>query len=286
MLLICLPGQASLWLRFHAAQGATEAVVEEDASGVVLITAQKNGWLFWSQGKRNSRLPFGGIHTVLGAAPTLVHPAPHDVAIIGLGSGDTAWGAGCRPSTSRITVFEIVGSQLRALRQLAAEHELPGLRALLSDPRYAFLTADGRNAIDRGGPLWDVIEMDALWPRSAYSGNLYSVEFLSRAARKLKPGGLLCSWAPTPRIRASFYSVFPHVVELADGKILMGSNDPLPLQVEVWRERLAQVAVQGYLGSGRSREVLEYLESAREGAAPLVTLNQDLFPRDEFNSPE
>ena len=45
-------------------------------------------------GKGNSWLPFGGVHTVLGALPVMIHPAPRQVAVVGLGSGDTAWAAG------------------------------------------------------------------------------------------------------------------------------------------------------------------------------------------------
>jgi MFS family permease len=284
-LLVLLPGQGTLWPGLHA-QRAAGAVVEEDGTGVVLITPHPSGWLFWSQGKRNSRLPFGGIHTVLGAAPALVHPSPQDVAIIGLGSGDTAWAAGCRRATSRVTVFEIVGPQLQALRRLAEAQDIPELRSLLADERYDLRAADGRNAIDHGERLFDVIEMDALWPRSAFSGTLYSVDFFTRCARKLKPGGLMCSWAPTPRVRSSFRSAFPFVLDLAEGRVLLGSNDPIPLEVAVWQERLAAPEVQQYLGRKRGREVADYLESARPTSGPLPEPNRDLFPRDEFNTPE
>ena len=34
-------------------------------------------------------------------------------------------------------------------------------------------------------------------PDSAGSGNLYSVEFFELCARRLKPGGVLCSQKPT-----------------------------------------------------------------------------------------
>jgi hypothetical protein len=208
------------------------------------------------------------------------------VAIVGLGSGDTAWAAGSRTATSRVTVFEIVAPQLVALRSLAARNDIPELRSLLSDDRYEIRAADGRNAIDHGGRLFDVIEIDALWPRSAYSGTLYSVEFFSRCARKLNRGGLMCTWAPTPRVRASFRTAFPYVLELEEGRVLLGSNDPIALDVAGWNERLGDPEVQRYLGRKRSREVADHMASARPASGPVAGVNRDLFPRDEFNSPE
>jgi predicted membrane-bound spermidine synthase len=281
LLLTLVPSQDRLWHGLHALE-SPDAIVEEDATGVVLINRQKSVWLFWSQGLRNSRLPYGGVHTVLGAVPAVVHPNPQSVAIIGLGSGDTAWAAGCRRETSDVTVYEIVGPQLHALRRLSESQAIPELRSLLADERYAILTADGRNAVTHGPRLWDVIEIDALWPHSAYAGNLYSVEFLSRCARKLKPRGIMCSWAPTARIHATFRQAFAYVLELSEGKILLGSNEPIPLDVAAWRARLAEPAVQRYLGRARSREVDDYLGSARPASGPLMELNEDLFPRDEF----
>ena len=47
-------------------------------------------------GMGQSVLPYGDIHTALGALPALVHPNPRDIAIIGLGSGDTVYAAASR----------------------------------------------------------------------------------------------------------------------------------------------------------------------------------------------
>ena len=110
-------------------------------------------WHVWSGGRTHSWLPFGGIHTTLGAAPAVIHPAPRAVAIIGLGSGDTAASAGCRRDVDqRLTVFEIHRPQRRLLAAADAVPDPPGrLARFLGDPRYTFRVADGRNALDRDG---------------------------------------------------------------------------------------------------------------------------------------
>src|SRR5690606_8584888 len=107
--------------------------------------------------------------------PALVHPAPREVAIIGLGSGDTAWASGLRSETERVDVFEISGPQPRLLERLAGvtahQPQFEPLRALLADPRIRVRVADGRNALLTGERRYDVIQADALTPDMAFSGN-------------------------------------------------------------------------------------------------------------------
>jgi hypothetical protein len=288
-LALVMPGERALWLRLHGLEGG-EALVAEDASGVVALTPREGGgWRVWVNGRTHSTLPFGGIHTALGAVPALIHPAPGDVAVIGLGSGDTAWAAGCRrDQTRRVRVYEICSPQLGLLSALVATPDPPPkLGRFLSDPRLEVRVADGRRALTVDEESYDLIEMDPLPPSSPYSGNLYSLEFFSLCARRLKPGGLLCSWGPSGRVRRTFLRAMPHVLQLADGLILVGSNRRLGLDVAAWKERVMSEAVRSYLGEERAQEVLAVLRTARpaEAAGTDEDINRDLVPRDEFNRP-
>jgi spermidine synthase len=229
-------------------------------------------------------LPFGGFHTLLGAAPAVMHEAPREVAIIGLGSGDTAWAAGCRRETSRVTVYEICAPQIALLQRLSRAPEPPSrLLSFLQDPRFTIVVADGRNALARSEPRFDVIEMDALFPSSPFSGNLYSLEFFRLCASRLRPGGLMCAWSPKPRVTATFMAAFPHVVEMRQGQLLVGSNEPIALDRDAWRARAASLEVVSYLGPNNARKLGDALSTARI-AEPVAedALNRDLFPRDEF----
>jgi spermidine synthase len=291
LLAIALPSKREFWMRLHgtAKEGT---LLDEDATGVsALIPAGSNTrlWRVWSGGRTHSSLPFGGIHTTLGAAPAVIHPEPRTVAIIGLGSGDTAASAGCRGDVDqRITVFEIYAPQRRLLGELMRIPDPPGrLGRLLSDPRYTFRIADGRNALDRDGELYDLIEADALWPTSPYAGNLYSLEFFTLCARRLEAGGLVTTWAPTDRVRATFLSALPHVIELGQGEVLIGSNRPIPIEPDEWRRRLDDPATAAYLGAPRVAGVWADIAGARPALADgRAALNRDLFPRDEFQSPD
>jgi spermidine synthase len=284
-----LPDGDQLWARLH---GSTREVilVDEDATGVAALTPTGDRWEVWINGRSFSVLPFGGMHTVLGAIPAIVHPAPRKVAIIGLGSGDTAWAVGCRgTATERVTVFEISGPNLGLLERLRGRGAAPPtLAAFLSDPRVRHVVADGRNSLQNTRERFDVVEIDALWPSNAYSGNLYSVEFFELCARRLAPGGLMCSWCPTERVRHSFRRAFPHVIQTRGGQIMIGSNHPTRLDTAAWRARATGAQVTAYLGSEQSQAALADLLTAEAVPPPSRAselLNRDLHPRDEFRAP-
>jgi SAM-dependent methyltransferase len=284
-----LPGQRDFWLRLHGRTPAP-SLVREDSTSVVAVTPADAGiWFVFVNGKSNSVLPYGGgEHTLLGAIPAVVHPAPRDVAIVGLGSGNTAWAAACRRETESVTVFEVAAPQVPLLREFEAREEQPKLHQFLTDPRVRIEIADGRNALERGDRRYDLIEADALRPWTAGSGNLYSEEFFARCARRLKPGGVMCTWAPTPRVRATFLKVFPHALEA--GGMLVGSLEVLPLDVAEWTARALSPPVTEYLGNHAARQVVRALRGAQpahaSGYVPQNRLNHDLFPRDEFLTPD
>ncbi len=289
-LLFALPDERGLWLRLHGAGGATgpRALLSEDSSSVVaLIEEAGDKWHLTVNGTWNSALPFGGIHARLGALPALVHEAPRDVLVIGLGSGNTAWSAGCRSETERLRVYEISAPQLGLLQRLAASDAAPAkMRRFLRDPRLDVRLADGRHALQADPLLWDLIEVDALRPYHAGSGNLYSLEFFRACARRLKHGGVMCSWAPTPRVSATFMAAFPHVLAFDAGRILVGSNEPVALDPTAWLARLRRRDVHLYLGAEIAADVAERVRGARRAEPPAGAaardLNRDLDPRDEF----
>jgi predicted membrane-bound spermidine synthase len=285
LLAAVLPGHDSLWRRLHGVT-TERAFIEEDATGVPVIRRLERGWHVSVNGVPHSSLPYGGLHTVLGALPALVHAEPRDVAVIGLGSGDTAWAAGLRPETRRLRVFEICGPQLALLRRLAESRAAPvdELRRLLADPRLDVVVADGRHALERGRERWDVIQMDPLHADSAYSGLLYSEEFYRRALRHLRPGGILCTWLPSARTYTTFAAAAPYVVEFG-GNMLLGANEPIPFEPDRWRDRLHRPEVLAYLGPAAAGEVAARLGQARPGDPPApgrILPNTDLFPRDEL----
>ena len=290
---IVMPDSRLLWSRLHGTV-PDRVVFAEDNSGLSVITATSADFrgrkVVFVNGVGQSALPYGDIHTALGALPVLVHPNPRDVAIIGLGSGDTVYAAAGRPDTTRVICIEIIGSQLVTLRALAERDPYPGLRGLLSDPRLEHVSGDGRAYLLRSTQKFDVIEADALRPTSAYSGNLYSDAYFTLVKSRLKPGGVAATWAPTRRIHDTFISVFPYVVSLPG--IMLGSNEPLAVDRAGMEARLADPRVRDHYaraGIDIVQLMQAYLPDMPVRFGPdfdrstLGELNTDLFPRDEFD---
>ena len=290
VLVTLMPGQQDLWNRLHGSVGDL-ALIEEDASSVVVVKPEDPGWRVVVNGVYHSWLPYGGIHSLLGALPAMMHPNPRDVAVIGLGSGDTAWAAASRAETKRLQVYEIARPQLNLLTRFAELHTETKLAGFLDDPRLDLSITDGRNALLGSDELYDLIVVDALRPVSAYSGNLHSLEFLERCAQKLKPGGLMSIWAPTVRGRASFAQAFPYTVHFEAPRVLVGSNHAIQVDPSAWRDHALSSFTRSYLGPTVGQQVVTALRSPnptleeRDAPGYQDDLNHDLFPRDEFLTP-
>jgi hypothetical protein len=241
-------------------------------------------------GVGQSQIPYGGIHTVLGALPAFAHPAPRDVAIVGLGSGDTAYAVAGRQEVVRITSIEIVGPQLATLRTLAARTGDEALRALLQDTRIEHVIGDGRTYLMRTNRQYDIIEADALRPTSAFSGNLYSDTYFELVKERLRRNGLAVTWVPTSRVHNAFVKVFPYVLSVPG--VLLGSNEPFELDRDAIRGRIAAAPVQEHFGRagidvGQLLGVYLDGDIVRYGPefdrAALTDFNTDLFPKDEYD---
>jgi predicted membrane-bound spermidine synthase len=291
--LLWMPGSAELWSRLHGTT-AERMIFAEDSSGLSVIKAAGDDLdgptVVLANGVGQSVIPYGDAHTALGALPVLIHPDPRQVAIIGLGSGDTLHAAGGRPGIERITGIEIVGPQLETLRALAARNAYGGLRALLDDPRVDHVVGDGRAYLMRTHRRYDVIEADALRPTSASSGNLYSDAYFTLVKNRLAPGGLAATWVPTHRVHDTFVRVFPYAVSLPG--ILLGSSEPIDFDATTIAARAADARVRDYYrhaGIDIEALVRGYIEGVPVRFGPdfdrrtLTDLNTDLFPKDEFD---
>jgi spermidine synthase len=283
-----VPSTESLWKRLHGVTAEhPPSFIGEDASAVsVVVPGVGDRWRVTVNGLPHSWLPYEGIHTLLGALPALIHPAPLDVAVIGLGSGETAWAVACRPETRLVRVYEIAASQSRLLHELTAVAPFRGLMLLLTDPRLEIVAADGRQALSRSPSRYDVIEVDAAFRTSAGAGNLYSEEFFRLCAQRLKPGGIVCSQKPSRRAGLTFAEALPHALDFTN--IVVGSNEPIAIDPAAWEARLDSPELRDRFSAEAVAGIRARLREARPARRNPVTrlgLDHDLFPRDEFSTP-
>jgi predicted membrane-bound spermidine synthase len=161
---------------------------------------------------------------VLAHLPLLLHHDPHDVCIIGLGSGVTLASALVHP-IARADVVEISPEVVEASRYFAADN-----RHALDDPRAHLIVGDGRSHLLLASRTYDVIISEPSNPWMAGVAALFTREFFSAARRRLAPGGIMCQWTHTYDISAAdlrsivrtFSSAFPNATAW-----LVGSSDVL-----------------------------------------------------------
>lgn len=292
-----LPDQEDLWSWVHGSN-RERIVLAEDGSGVSVIKRdQDNGkvWIYVN-GIGQSWIPYGGIHSLLGALPVLLHPSPQRVALIGLGSGDTLHAMLARTDTHELVCAEIVAPQTRTLQTISEESGMNPVRKLFTDPRIQFYAGDGRMRLLRDRHGFDIIEADALRPDSAHAGTLYSEEYFRLLANRIRPGGMAVTWLPTQRVAETMVRVFPHVT-IFGGMIGIGTMDPLQIRAEEVSSRIqdpqlqlhfqnAGIDLQALIGTVLGPKTQIQMIGPEFDRSLLKTEpNTDGFPRDEFSLP-
>ena len=180
--------------------------------------------------------------------PLLLHDAPRDVAIIGLGSGVTVGAALTHPIT-RADVIEISPEVVEASRIFQNEN-----RHALADPRTHLIVADGRSHLQLSRRKYDVIISEPSNPWIAGVAALFTREFFLAARERLAPGGVICQWANAYNISdhdlrsivATFLSVFPHGTAWlvgGDDVVLIGSDVPLDTRLRMIEEHWTRPGV-------------------------------------------
>jgi spermidine synthase len=298
--LVLFPDSESFWRRLHALRNE-KAIVAEDKTGLSLLklTDAQSGKLY-IQGHTQSQLPFTPVHILLGAIGSLVHAAPRRVLVIGSGTGGTPYAAGLNPATERVRVIEIVAPVIETLRTYVAQGGRSGVDELLGHRKFEVVVADGRHALAHDQTRYDVIEADAILPKTALSGLLNSQEFFQQVRTKLAPGGIYVQWAPTERSIETFRSVFPYATMVHPAlvgidrpipyarPVLLGSDRPIPYAREKVLELLARPEIDAYLAVARvDRTMLriwfeDHTPLNHGKVVPATAPNTDFFPRDEY----
>lgn len=289
-----IPDNKSFWQVFGGVKDANTLIFKEDDSALSSIKLNFDGTnqdVVFINGLGQSHLPFSSddVHVALGSIPSFIHPNPEDIAIIGLGSGGTLYNVAGRSETKQIDCFEVILSQPDVLREYAVKQNDNTVSDILKDKRVNLIMKDGRYEIQNNDKKYDLIEADALRPKSAFSGNIYSKEYFEVLKIKLKRGGIVATWMPTFRVRDTFVGVFPYVYEI--GKfILIGSNEPLQIDRQIFTKRLEDSFTKNHFLKANidvkraSQQYMNQTITIQNGhVKTLLDINTDMFPKDEYN---
>jgi len=289
--LVALPSNERLWGFLHSApEGGF--VLHEDRTCVNTLVRHDKEWHVYINASNQNGYPYDDFHILIGLVPSLMHARPERAFVVGLGAGSTAYGLSQDPRIRDLRCVEICAGQKPLLGRLA-ELDSPETARLLADPRVSITTGDGRKALLSSKERYDVVTVDALRPTTAYSGNIYSVEFYELVRSRLAPGGLFSQWLPTERTIESLRRVFPHmivfdVMHYNSSRFVVASAEPIQFNREQVLERLRAVELERAFPSGQYATVPRYLSEVQPrllGAASMVEearVNRDLHARDEY----
>lgn len=279
-------------LQFYAeSPGGTVAVVEQQAG-------QESFRRLYIQGVSNSgdTMTSRRYMRLQALLPLIVHAGqPQSALVIGLGTGITAGALLQYPDLQTRVCAELLPAVVQAVPLFAGNY------GVAADRRMTIHERDGRRQLLADEATYDLITLEPPPPSAAGVVNLYSRDFYTLARRRLRPQGIVAQWWPLPTqndedsralVRA-FLDVFPHAslwtTELHE-MLLVGSPDPLTLDVSTIRSRFDQPTVRAALSDVGipSVEALlatwvagrEQLETYAASAAPVT----DDQPRIEYAS--
>jgi spermidine synthase len=293
LLLACvffIPGRNDFWRIASGVKNLETFVFSEDKTALSSIKIASPHSTVFVNGLGQSHFPMKDdyFHIMLGAVPTFLHPNPELVGIIGLGSAGTLYGASGREETKKMVCWEVIKSQPDVLYEFVKRTSDSSAYHILNDKRLDLRLVDGRKDLQSSDLKFDVLEADAMRPRSSYSGNLYSVEYFNLLKSKLKSGGIAVTWAPTERIKNSFRMVFPYVYQIQES-LFIGSEKPLTFNKEVILSRFdnnfsklffdrAEIDAKAIMNN-----FINTLKIVQEGLViNSQDVNTDMWPKDEY----
>jgi spermidine synthase len=261
--------------------------VGEGINSSVVITQLGEQKSFYVSGKSeaSSVLLDMRLQRMMGHLPALFHPSPRAVLVVGFGAGVTAGSFVPYPEVAGITISELEPIIPPASDAYFGEEN----DHVLHDARTRVIYDDARHYILVTPEKFDVITTDPIHPWVKGTSSLYSREYFELVKSHLNPGGIAAQWLPvyesdeeTVRTElATFFSVFPEATVWSnylngDGYdlVLLGSADPLRIDVDRLEQRLEQ---SGYSGVDKSL-VGAGFHSAVELLATYAGRGPDLTP--------
>jgi spermidine synthase len=244
----------------------------------------------------NSTLYGLSVNRIQGCLPFLFDQMPKKILAVCLGTGIT-FGTLAQFDIEHMDGIEISPEVIQAASRFEEENY-----GVVGNERVSIHIDDGRNFLLKSKQKYDVITMEPMPPALAGVVDMYTREFYQLCLDHLEPGGIMSQWVPLyylgyediKMLYHTFAESFPYVLVFSHSfdTFLVGSNQPLELSPEKYRERLRSDDLVRDLAAIRlsspdqmmgtffmDREAL--LDMA--GAAPVVT---DDLPYVEFTAPK
>ncbi len=199
--------------------------------------------------------------------PILLSDNPEQVLVICFGTGQTTGAAGIHPRVQQVDSLDLSPSVIHAAPAFKEENH-----DAINNPKVNIILQDGRNHLLTTEKKYDVITGEPPPPRTAFTVNLYTLDFYKQAAKRLKPGGIIAQWVPLHSQSAeevdmhfkTFLQVFPHAIawmSVANEILLIGSDQPIEIDLKKLKERLSEPLIKQALEDIHISNVYSFLSN-------------------------
>jgi spermidine synthase len=216
-------------------------------------------------------------HFILKAhLPLLLHPNPHQVAVVGLGLGITLSATNRHPGLDQIQLIELSPEMVKAQGHL---EDVSG--GVLRSPKVKLRIDDGRNFMAMSDQQFDMITADPIHPRVSGVGYLYTREYYEALKQRLRPDGVVCQWMPMYRISKksfdvafrTFVSVFPNASfwYVRGHGLFVATQDNFSVDYKNLEQRIEDPVIQADLASINIRNAAQFMSYMLMGPDQIRT---------------
>ena len=204
---------------------------DEGAQTAVSVRASQYQHVLYLDGlhQANDQPEMVKLHRAIGHLPMVLHGAPKEVLVVGMGGGATP-GAVSQYPGARVQIVELSDGVRKAAPFFAHVNY-----DLLNRPNVAVRIDDGRNFLALTKRRFDVITADIIQPGHAGAGFVYSKEYFTLVRNALNEHGVVLQWIghrPSVEyglIMRTFLDVFPHATLWHDANFMVGTLKPLSI---------------------------------------------------------
>lgn len=228
--LFLMPGPGRLYECIHKNPGQDYTTyLEEDVDGIVITYKKGENLINYINGIKHGWRPLYSYHFQTGEA-IFYSKKVEKVLVIGYGNGTISEIALKMPQLKKLTVVEINHALIKNLKKIQFYQEM------FADERFHLVIDDGRRFLLQNKEKFDLILIDPLRARTAFSNNLYSDYFFSLLAEHMTDDAVLKVWMDEFKVMPkTIASVFPHVRQYSF--FCLASKSPFQINPEM-RESL------------------------------------------------